>query len=550
MHLLRSTIRLWLAGTFLLLNAPAQVTPATGQRGFVHPEIESKVQKAALTGKTYALLVGVSRYKNDPPITSLQFANKDAETFAELLKKPIAGSLKEPDEIRLLTDEKATRAALDDAVHEFARKPGGPTNTLILFVAGHGVYLTEEEDPITHRKIEADPYILLHDTNTQDAKTTGYPMEEFRRMIAEQALRFGRVLVFLDVCHAANVAGMAAGSVVQDAVKRAWQGQAGELGVMMASHAGEEAIESPSFGGGHGAFSYFVLSGLNGTAALGESSITFADLAEYVRTNVRRFTHKAQDPFDEAPNTGMVIVADTRKEGLTLLPAQPLSDQELRAIRRRRGSSSGRISSPPTPAGPADDAFENAIRRGLVLPEQPGSASHLLADLRRDPNQSSQDIRERERQLRIALEDRGQEIMSRYLEGDQVPQNKADFDRCTRLFQEALNLDPGAVFDRSRALFCQGRAQIFAGQYGDAQRLLDDSIRLDPRRAYAYNALGIAYLERIARTGQGFDQAATAFRQAMRFAPYWAYPIHNLALVASERGDYDTAIQLYQQAMS
>ncbi|MDQ6759932.1 MAG: caspase family protein [Acidobacteriota bacterium] len=365
MHLLRSSIRLSLAGAFLLLNAAAQVAPGTGQRGFVHPEVEPKFQKPPISGKTYALLVGVSLYKNDPPITSLRYANKDAETFAELLKKPIAGSLKEPDEIRLLTDEKATRAALDDAIREFASKPGGPTNTLILFVGGHGVYLTEEEDPVTHRKILANPYILLHDTNMQDAKTTGYPMDEFRRMIAEQALRFGRVLVFLDVCHAANVAGIAGGSAVQDAVKRAWQGQAGELGVMMASHAGEEAIESPSFGGGHGAFSYFVLSGLNGTAALGESSITFADLAEYVRTNVRRFTHKAQDPFDEAPNTGMVIIADTRKEGLALPPAQPLSDQELRAIRRRRGSSSSGSSSPPTQAEPAGDAFQNAIQRGL-----------------------------------------------------------------------------------------------------------------------------------------------------------------------------------------
>lgn len=532
-------------------QSPSTQRPAPGQRGLEHPEIEPNATKTELTGKTYALLVGVSRYKNDPPITSLQFADKDAETFAALLEKPIAGSLKPPDEIRLLMNERATRAAIDDAVREFAAKPGGPSNTLILFVGAHGVYLTEEEDPITHRKIQKDPYILLYDTNTQDAKTTGYPMGEFRRMIAEQALRFGRVLVFLDVCHAANVAGIAGGSEVQDAVKRAWQGQAGEFGLMMASHAGESAIESASFGGGHGAFSYFVLSGLNGPAAVpGDSSITFADLAEYVRSNVRRVTHKAQDPFDEAPDTGMVIVADIRKEGLPLPPAQPLSDQDLRDIRRRRGSSTYPPAAPQSPARPADDPFENALQRGLLLPEEPSSASNLLAQLRRDPNQSSTAIRERERELRIALENQGQEIMSRYLEGDEVPQTKADFDRCARLFQEALNLAPGAAFDHSRALFCNGRAQIFIGQYDDAQRLLDDSIRLDPRRAYAYNALGIAYLERIARTGQGFDAAADAFRTAMRYAPYWAYPVHNLALVSSERGDYDGAIQLYQYAMS
>ena len=315
--------RLILIGLILAVGADPQTKPAPGaqpvqkgsERGLEHPEVEPKPAPPTRNGKTYALLIGVSRYKNDPPITSLQYADKDAETFAEFLKTPIAGLLKAPDEIRLLTNEKATRAAIDDAVKEFATAHGSPDNTLVLFVGAHGVYLTEEEDPITHRKIQKDPFILLYDTNTQDAKTTGYPMEEFRLMVAQQALTFGRVLVFLDVCHAANVAGIAGGSEMQDAVKRAWQGQAGELGLMMASHAGESAIESSSFGGGHGAFSYFLLSGFNGLAASGDTSITFADLAEYVRTNVRKYTRKAQDPFDQAHNTEMVVIPDTRKEG-------------------------------------------------------------------------------------------------------------------------------------------------------------------------------------------------------------------------------------------
>ena len=36
----------------------------------------------------------------------------------------------------------------------------------------------------------------------------------------------------------------------------------------------------------------------------------------------------------------------------------------------------------------------------------------------------------------------------------------------------------------------------------------------------------------------------------MRFAPYWAYPIHNLALTLAERGNYDGAIRSYQYAMT
>ena len=555
MHFIRSYLSLLTLGLLIFsfrgstqTPKPGPADPNSASRGLEHAPVAA-ASKPELSGKTYALLIGVSRYKNDPPITSLQYAHDDAVTFAELLKTPIGGLLKEPDEIRLLTEEKATRAAIDDAVRELRAAHGNPQNTLILFVGAHGVYLTEEEDPVTHRKIEKDPYILLYDTNAQDAKTTGYPMEEFRRMVAEQALTFGRVLVFLDVCHAANVAGIAGGSAVQSAVKRAWEGQAGELGLMMASHAGESAIESSSFGGGHGAFTYFVLKGLSGPAAAGETFITFADLAEYVRTNVRQFTRKAQDPYDQAPNTDMVLVPDIRKEGLKLKEASRLTDQDLRDIRRRRGAS---LSGNATLAerGPAREAFQIAIDRGLLLPEQPDSASNLLASYRVDPNRSPELLRERERSLHTALADRGQEVMSRYLEGDEVPQTKADFDQCNRYFEEALKLPQATEFDRSRELFCQGRAQIFSGGYDDAQRLLEESIRIDSRRAYSYNALGIAYLERTARAGTGFEQAEAAFRNAMRYAPYWAYPLHNLALLYSERGDYDRAIALYQYAIS
>jgi len=519
-----------LAAVYAALAVPAlaQVKP----RGLEHPEETVKTDAAKPPGRTYALLIGVSHYHNDPPITSLQFADKDAETFAAFLKTPLGGAL-HVDDIRLLTNEHATRAAMDAAVKEMSAERGGANNTLIVFMGAHGVYLTEEEDPVSHKKIQRDPYVLLADTNTQDAKTTGYPMEELRRTVAELTTRFGRVLVFLDVCHAANVAGIAGGSEVQEAVKKAWSGQTGEFGLMMASHAGESAIESAAFGGGHGAFSYFLFAGMNGPAAFaGDNEITFADLAQYVRNNVRRVTHKAQDPFDEARDTAMVVIPDIKKEGLALPPAQPLSDQDLRDIRRRRG-----LAAVPRP-------------EDISLPDDTDAALALLQKLRQDAAQTPDTIRSFERRLRVALEDRGQEVMSRYLEGEEVPQTKLDFDRCTRWFAEAAKLSPEPVFDNSRAQFCEGRALIFDKQYAAAETLLKQSIALDPRRAYAYNALGIAYLEQISQTRQVFDQAQDAFHTATRFAPYWAYPIHNLALTLSERGDYDDAIKAYQFAMS
>jgi len=526
---------------------PAQPAPQTKQRSLIQGEAPAEPRKAP--GKTYALLIGISRYAQDPPVTSLQFADKDAETFSDLLESPIGGALGAPDQIRLLTNEKATRAGIDVAVREMVSQHGTSNNTLIIFVAAHGVYLKTEEDPETHRVIQRDPYILTYETNPQDAKTTGYPMAEFRRMVAEQAQHFGRVLVFLDVCHAGNVAGIGGGTELEDSVRKVWEGRAGELGIMLASHAKKFALESNNFGGGHGAFSYFLISGLNGAAAMpGTSEITFSNLAVYVVKYVSEFTGGQQTPDYQTTDDDMVLVSDISKGRLQLPAAQPLSDQEIRGLRSRHTRG---INAPPLAAsGESDDAFDHAIREGRLLPEETNSAFQLLAALRNDPASNRTEVHEKERRLEVALEDRGQAVMSRYLEGDEIPQTKQDFERCGKLFQTALQLDPSAQFDNSRALFCQGRALVFDGRNDDAERMLDASIKIDPQRAYSYNALGIARMELIARGGGGFDEAAAAFRAAMRYAPYWAYPVHNLALLSSERGDYDGAIRLYRYAMS
>ncbi len=116
-------------------------------------------------------------------------------------------------------------------------------------------------------------------------------------------------------------------------------------------------------------------------------------------------------------------------------------------------------------------------------------------------------------------------------------------------FEAALHLAPDSIFDEARMLFCQGRALIFDHAYAQARTLLERSIRLDPARSYAYNGLGIAYLEQIASNASSFDAAIRAFHDAIRFAPYWAYPRHNLALTYTQSGAYADAIRTYKETM-
>jgi tetratricopeptide (TPR) repeat protein len=529
------------------LGLRGQAASPAGARG-----LTQRTGTSTLTGKVYALLIGISRYQNDPPVPSLQFADKDAETFRDLLASPVGGGLDEASQIRLLTNEKATQAAIVDAVENFAVPNASPENTLILFVAAHGVYLKAEVNPETHKTIESDPYILTYDSNTQDPKMTGYSMSDFRLMIAQQAQRYGRVLVFVDVCHAENVAGIAGGSELQEPVRQVFGGGYGDLGLMMATQANKSALESANFGGGHGAFSYFLISGLNGAAAEPtEDSLTFGELFHYVYNEVYRNTAHQQEPSQIPPPQDLIVVPDIHRTGIMLPPAQPITKSDARDIRSRQAKALTQHSTPPASAQRQEiaDAWDRAIASGILLPEEPGSAYQLLSQMRQDVSFPPAELAEREQRLHVALEDKGQQIVSRYLDGEQQALKKSDFDRCGRYFAVAFTLAPSEKFDNSRALFCEGRALIFDAQYDNAENLLRQSIGIDPQRSYAYNALGIAELERAARTGQGLQEAANDFNTATRFAPYWAYPVHNLALLETERGNYDDSIRLYQAAM-
>jgi tetratricopeptide (TPR) repeat protein len=148
-----------------------------------------------------------------------------------------------------------------------------------------------------------------------------------------------------------------------------------------------------------------------------------------------------------------------------------------------------------------------------------------------------------ENELRVALEDQGQQVLLRYLQGDQVTQDAQNFETGALYFEGARLLTPESLVLESKELFCRGRALLFARRFNEAMPLLERAARLDARGAYSFNALGIAYLEQA-----DYARATDAFRDAIRLAPYWVYPRHNLALTQTEQGQYAAALATYQDA--
>jgi tetratricopeptide (TPR) repeat protein len=476
-------------------------------------------------GQTYALLVGISKYKQ--PDLALQFASADAVAFSQLLQSPRGGGVN-PQNIVLLTDENATTAAVGNAFHDLLKRRAGKNDTIILFVAGHGTV----EVPGSNKA-----FILTYDSDPQDLPSTALPMSELRLLFEEQLKNFAHLLLFADVCKAGVIGSIHNTTVNEDVLSLSEVN--GDLFGLLASGPKQLAIEGPQFGGGHGVFSYFVLKGLQGAADDNkDGAVDVGELSVYVEAQVFSATKHHQHPVHFGSDESLKL-SDLSKPGLDITHWPILWDSGHGEPLYLASTAAPQF----TPqASDAIERFTSAIQSGRLLPAEPDNAFDALQRLQTNvPRERYLDL---ENQLRIALENRAQDVLLRYLAGDQNPQNRREFELGARYMETARTLTRESLFLEGREDFFQGRALLFDKKFPDATNLLEQSVRIDPAAAYGYNALGISYLEQ----GQ-YEKAISAFRDAFRRAPHWSYPLHNEALAHQEAGDYQIAIRLYQQAM-
>lgn len=478
-------------------------------------------------GQTYALLVGISRYAK--PELSLQYADADASVFSNLIESPLGGGVP-ANNVLLLTDEKATTAAVRNGFQDFLKRRAGKNDTVVILIAGHGTVDGK------------DAYILTYDSDPQDLKSTALGMDEVQSLFEDQLSKVGRVLLFVDVCKAGTI-GTIHNTTVASNVQQLGDVQ-GDLFGLLASRPREVSIEGPQFGGGHGVFSYYVIKGLEGAADANHDGVVDADeLIKYVSDQVPMATANKQHPREFGSYDNTMRLSDTRKPGINLAAND---GPHWRIILDSRHGGPLYLAGVPQqiPIGDpsAVQRFTAAIIDGRILPSDPNNAFTALQDLKAAT--TPEQFQERENQLRVALENKAQQVLLRYLAGDETPQSREEFLSGARYMEAARKLTEESLFLEGREDFFQGRALLFDKKFPQAANLLEESVRMDPGAAYGFNALGIAYLEQAE-----YDKAIPAFRDAARRAQHWSYPLHNEALAYVETGDYRSAIRAYQEAI-
>jgi uncharacterized caspase-like protein len=226
--------------------------------------------------ETRAVLIGISKYQKLPQDLWLQYADADAAAMEKMLALP-------PGHVTLLTNEQATTSAVRAALQAIGKS--SPADTVLILIAGHGTVDSR------------GAYILTYDADPDNLAATALPMAELQTLVQRDLAKTGRVVFLADVCRAATIGNMKT-ATVGNAVEQLGE-DSGEMLGLMAARPAELSIESPEFGGGHGAFTWSVLEGLSGKADADKDGVVSAgELIDYVRGNVSTLTHGKQHPRD------------------------------------------------------------------------------------------------------------------------------------------------------------------------------------------------------------------------------------------------------------
>jgi len=201
-------------------------------------------------GKTYALIVGISKYKNHD-IPSLKYADKDAVAFENYL----AANGVDSNNITLMLNENATNGKFWSNLN-FITDLAKQNDKVYIYFSGHG--------DVENKTVVKDAYLLAF-----DAPTSVYPsggaigVNYLKSWIATLSAKGVAVIFIADACHSGTIAGGTEGMEAAAAIlKENWQDEI----KILSCQPGEFSQEGLQWGNGRGLFSYELIKGLSGLA--------------------------------------------------------------------------------------------------------------------------------------------------------------------------------------------------------------------------------------------------------------------------------------------
>jgi tetratricopeptide (TPR) repeat protein len=518
------------------------------------PAETTSIAPGVVVPRSYALVVGISNYKNLPG-RALQFADRDAEAIYSILISPEGGNFR-AENVHRLINGKATLADLRRELEQWLPAVAKEEDRVLIYFAGHGFIFNGKA------------YLAPYDISPSDIPGTGYPMEALGQVIGAKIKARHKVLL-TDACHSGAIT-----PENSQALNRSLLGLQSSLFSLTASRDRESSFESADWGGGHGIFTYYVVKGLEGEADQnGDGIVTADELAEYVHRNVREATNARQNPTSERgsfdPNMPLAYIpkiltrrapAASPSEFGTLVFEANLDGVEVIVD----GKSSGVVNKgvplklqglrpgPHTIQGVKMGYEPDGPREEVVYPGQETTVTLKILYVRRR-NKRAADL------LDKGLEYYNKGFAENYKKAvEQFEKALAEDPKFSqaalylgraynalyedqlaeKYFRRALEIDPDYV--EARASF--GGMLLDIGNFDEAIRQLNAAVQRDPNYALAWSLLAEAY-----RMKDLYPQSIEAARKAIRLSPSNAEAHFFLADSLRLSGSYQEAESEYRE---
>lgn len=226
--------------------------------------------KGYVNNESYALVIGIGNYR-EKIIPEIKFATRDAEVTAKYFEH-LSGIPK--NNIKVLTDDKATKSDLEAYLEDWLQKRVTENSKVFIYYAGHGA-----PDPLGK-----DAYIVPYEGHP-DFPSKLYPLSKMYDAL--NRLPAKEVIVMLDSCFSGakgrSVTSEGARPLVISLGAPVLAG--GKISVIAGSTGSQ--ISSDFSRARHGLFTYFLLRGMRGEADTEKIGVVdLGSLFAYVRRNV------------------------------------------------------------------------------------------------------------------------------------------------------------------------------------------------------------------------------------------------------------------------
>ncbi len=519
--------------------------------------------------KTYALVIGVAKYL-DPKIPQLQFANRDAEIFADFLKSKAGGSVPK-ENIRLLVDETATSGAVINAIY-WLKDICNKGDKVYIYFSGHG-----DLENIT---MYNNGFLICYDSPPFNYVNLALSIDYLNDIANTISIKKqANVIMITDACHSGKMTEkIFKGNFLAGNQLRTLRNN--EIRITSSS-ADQLSNEKADWGGGRGVFSYYLINGLKGLAAKSNSDkITLDDIKNYLDSSLKNDLVLKQENIIQTPvvnGKGNFILSQI--DTIALITAKNEITQDTLMQRMMMVTSATPEENTP------DQYFYNLLKEytmevvtdsfslndipaesipfalidSLINQDNEVGKSKLL-ELKLTLLANKEWLKEFKNTLATLFDEAGQRVITQYLRGDAAElerrryynANYNGYNVYPLMFQVALKLtspDNKYYYNNLKVKLhyftgVTARLKIPLTEVSKQAALIDialaeqkKALAMEKYAAYIYNEIGVLYSYK-----NNNGEAEKYFKTAALRAPGWAIPRSNLADLYTEKGQLEKAI--------